>query len=206
MIWIRKTILGVSLFCCFALTGQAQNFTFTLNQPSSLIVDAGPDTTILKGNSIRLGGNPTALEGYGSYVYSWSPVTGLDDPTAANPIATPLEETTYILTVIDDNNCQQQDEITVGVDASGIIEWDLEESIAIYPNPNPGILHIRFIKPVRLPTIKIYSMLGELLWQKKFQGLGSGQVEVDLSAYSTGLYLISVSANNQQTIRRVLLL
>lgn len=57
---------------------------------------AGNDTTICSGNMLQLGGLPTS-----GVVYQWSPATGLSDPNIANPVATPLVATTYVLTGTD---------------------------------------------------------------------------------------------------------
>ncbi|MFT4758480.1 MAG: gliding motility-associated-like protein [Paraglaciecola sp.] len=38
-----------------------------------------------------------------SYEYNWTPVEGLDDPTAANPMAFPTETTTYSVTILNEN-------------------------------------------------------------------------------------------------------
>jgi len=48
--------------------------------------------------SICPGAN-TTFSGSGGTTYTWSPATGLSDPTIANPICTPLATTNYTLTV-----------------------------------------------------------------------------------------------------------
>ncbi len=76
-------------------------------QSSTVIVydfptrDAGPDWAICSGDTAFLGGSPTASGGSGFYNYSWSPTSGLDDATIANPIATPVFSRTYFLVVTD---------------------------------------------------------------------------------------------------------
>jgi hypothetical protein len=40
------------------------------------------------------------------YQYQWSPVTGLNNATSANPIAAPTATTNYTLVITDANNCQ----------------------------------------------------------------------------------------------------
>ncbi len=65
------------------------------------------DTAICQGGSIQLS------VGSGD-TFSWSPTTGLSDPTIANPIATPLVSTTYVATITD--VCGQQRRDTVNVD------------------------------------------------------------------------------------------
>ena len=53
---------------------------------------AGADITIYLGESVPLNGS-------GGPAYSWVPTTGLDCPTCENPTASPLETTTYYVTV-----------------------------------------------------------------------------------------------------------
>lgn len=63
--------------------------------------DAGPDKLICQGQSVQIGGNPTAKGGQPPYTYSWLPTAGLDNPSASNPKATPTSTTTYTVTVTD---------------------------------------------------------------------------------------------------------
>ena len=56
------------------------------------------------------GGNP-------SYIYNWSPATGIDDPTSANPVFSPTETTLYtaIISAIGADTCTLTHELTVFV-------------------------------------------------------------------------------------------
>ena len=55
---------------------------------------------------VAIGGSPTGSGGMGSlYTYSWTPTTGLDNATAANPTASPTSTTTYAVTVTDSFGC-----------------------------------------------------------------------------------------------------
>ena len=89
-------------------------------------VDAGPDATILEGQSVQIGGAPTA-SGNGPFTYSWTPTTDLDDATLANPTATPSASTTYTVEVTDANNCVNTDEVTVTVQSC---EDAIDEGVA----------------------------------------------------------------------------
>jgi gliding motility-associated-like protein len=62
-------------------------------------LDAGIDKAICIGESISIGGEPTAEGSILPYAYQWSPVNTLDLPTTANPVASPIETTTYSLVV-----------------------------------------------------------------------------------------------------------
>jgi len=83
-----------------------------------LVADAGADKTICHPNnggthSVQIGGNPTASGGTPDYEYNWSPNTGLNNTSIANPTANPTTTTTYTVTVTDANNDTATDSVTV---------------------------------------------------------------------------------------------
>jgi gliding motility-associated-like protein len=70
--------------------------------------NATNNDTICIGESAQLGvssGN----------TFAWSPATGLNNPTIANPIATPSTTTTYIVTVSNNGLCASTDTVTIVV-------------------------------------------------------------------------------------------
>ena len=67
-----------------------------------------PDTAVCLGNGIIIGAS-------GGVAYQWSPAGSLNDPTSANPLATPLETTTYAVEITTADGCQLVDSITVYV-------------------------------------------------------------------------------------------
>jgi len=77
-----------------AATGGAANAQSVCLQDN--IISVGPNVSICLGASAQLNvaGDPNGT-------YSWSPATGLSDPNIQNPIATPLETTTYTVTYFD---------------------------------------------------------------------------------------------------------
>ncbi len=83
-------------------------------------IDAGPDHAICSGDTVVLGGAPTASGGSGVFGYNWFPTSGLDDATAANPNAFPTFDRSYFLTVTDSvSGCiTQQDTAVVTVNSS----------------------------------------------------------------------------------------
>jgi len=72
----------------------------------TIYAGVGPQSVNL--NSTVTGGTP-------GYSYSWSPSTGLNDATIANPIASPTVTTNYTLTVTDALGCQRSLDITIDV-------------------------------------------------------------------------------------------
>lgn len=75
-----------------------------------LSVDAGKDTTILSGTSIKLQGNSDK----GVY-FSWTPANDLSNPAIAQPMARPQETTTYTLTASNENGCPTTASVTINV-------------------------------------------------------------------------------------------
>ena len=87
-----------------------------LNLP---IADAGADLWICPGGSISLNAN-------GGTNYEWSPDSTLNNGSLQNPLASPVNDETYIVTVTDNNNCINTDTLFLAVeqnvptDAGGI--------------------------------------------------------------------------------------
>ena len=68
------------------------------------------DTILFKGNSIQSYLRPTCATSF-----DWSPITGVSDPTIANPILMPEDSITYTLVMTDDEGCSTIDRVTINV-------------------------------------------------------------------------------------------
>lgn len=90
--------------------------------------DAGSDATIASGGSATLEGSATG--GQEPYTYAWTPTTGLDDATVAQPTASPTVTTEYTLTVTDSNGQTDTDTVTVTVASALAVEAGPNRSIA----------------------------------------------------------------------------
>src|SRR5690606_15846007 len=77
------------------------------------VADAGPDRQVARGGQVRLLG--AASGGTPAFAFAWSPAAPLDDAAAAQPLAGPAADTTFILTVTDANGCTDTDEVRVEV-------------------------------------------------------------------------------------------
>ncbi len=99
-----------------------QTFEANLIDDVELVVDS---ISICFGDAINLNPNPNA-----SYTYEWSPPETLNNPNLPNPTATPIETTTYQVTVTDvDNFCQIEREVTVVVPEPIVINVPNDTSI-----------------------------------------------------------------------------
>ncbi len=84
--------------------------------PSSLTAEAGSGGSFCgtSGDSVMLGGFPTAVGGTAPYTYTWAP-SGLNLTNPANPFAYPTASATYYLTVTDALGCQAFDSTRINV-------------------------------------------------------------------------------------------
>ena len=71
-------------------------------------VSAGEDKTICPGESVTLSAS-------GGGTYQWIPVTGLNDPTLATPLASPLANTAYAVTITTPDGCEVVELVNVEV-------------------------------------------------------------------------------------------
>ncbi|MCU0320533.1 MAG: hypothetical protein MUE88_10725, partial [Flavobacteriales bacterium] len=77
-------------------------------------VDAGQATIeICAGGPLQL--NAVAGGGQAPYSYSWTPITGLNNPNIANPVSTTTSPITYTVQITDDAGCTASDAIAVTV-------------------------------------------------------------------------------------------
>ncbi|MBN8575810.1 MAG: autotransporter-associated beta strand repeat-containing protein [Cytophagales bacterium] len=82
----------------------------------AVVANAGTNTQLCFGQSITLGGSPTATGGSGTYTYSWSSVPPGFSSSQSNPVVTPaLGSITYIVQVTDAFGCSHTSQVDVSV-------------------------------------------------------------------------------------------
>jgi hypothetical protein len=78
---------------------------------NSVAINAGLDTLICAGSSAQL-----QASSVGNVSYTWTPSNGLSNPFISNPVATPTNTTTYVVTA-SNGLCSSTDEVIVTVNA-----------------------------------------------------------------------------------------
>jgi gliding motility-associated-like protein len=105
------------------------------------IVLTGSDDSICKYQEVQLSAsvNPPSA----AYVFTWDNQSSLNDPTAAQPIATPLETTTYNLSVTTPSGCASSNaEFTIQVSDGQIIDFGIEPINNIVCGVQPTTLQV----------------------------------------------------------------
>jgi gliding motility-associated-like protein len=88
--------------------GCTDNDTITVTVNALPVVTAGNDVQICLNSS-------TQLNAGGATSYVWTPNTALSDDSIANPVASPVVNTTYVVTGTDVNGCSDTDTVTVTI-------------------------------------------------------------------------------------------
>jgi gliding motility-associated-like protein len=97
----------------------AEGCTFT---STFSVGDSGPLTGSVTPTSATIqSGSSVNLLASGGTNYSWSPSIGLSCANCPNPVASPTETTTYLVTISDDNGCETTAQVTITV-ASACID------------------------------------------------------------------------------------
>lgn len=113
---IPNPVSSATTTTVYTLTGTDANGCSNTDTVSVLVkpappADAGANTSICSGTS-------TTLNGTGGVSYSWSPATGLSNPSISNPVASPATNTSYTVTVTGSNGCTNTDVVTISVNPS----------------------------------------------------------------------------------------
>ncbi|MBS1538285.1 MAG: PKD domain-containing protein [Bacteroidetes bacterium] len=128
VLFTTPTMYTLSVFDAKGCVGQK---TVTVSPFPRTTVNAGIDKSVCFGSGVGIGGTPTASTGTAPYTYSWTPTTGLDNPTSSNPIASPTVNTTYILTVTDANNCVERDTVVITMFPRATVNAGVDKSVCI---------------------------------------------------------------------------
>lgn len=155
---------------------------------------AGRDTVVAKGQ-------PLQLNASGGAIFSWSPVTGLSDPSIADPVAILDRDTRYILTATTAAGCASYDTVLVKVYEGP----EFYVPTAFTPN-NDGINDwFRFI-PVGMDGIhyfRIYNRYGQLLYQSPDPQKGwDGNFNGRPQPQDTYIWMLEGRDYRGQTIRK----
>lgn len=182
--------------------------TLSVNQPPEFGFSVNKtDTTIVRGDSVELGTDMIVFGGSGQYIYHWEPTKTLSDSTILNPVASPADTTSYILTVTDENGCSFSVAYTVNVQeqAVGIPQIPAPSALqaVLYPNPNNGTFQVKITgKPAPELEVFLYSETGSLLQQKTIRRFSGELTETFRLSPVRGTYCLQLKAGGEVISRQ----
>lgn len=172
---------------------QAASVVVPRGSGPSLTSFATPDTL---GNA---NGTATVVpaNGNGPFTYEWS--NGQTTSLASN-----LAAGSYVVTVTDADGCESTDTVLVDL-FTGIAESISEANITLWPNPTSGQFIIKFVGMTGFAGISVYDALGKLIMSQENDILASPLVEMDMTGFAGGVYLVRIHHEGQTVHYRVVL-
>ncbi len=175
---------------------------FTISEPTSIFVDAGPDLVSVRGQTVTLNG--TASSAHGITGYLWSTDYNLSCTACQSTNATPDSTFMYYLTAIDGDNCSNYDSVTV------IVKNKIEYFIPSAFTPNADGLNDYFevnILGANTIEVSIFDRWGERLYFNAAQHNGllnngdawDGKKNGKAMPYDTYVYQLKVLFFNNTT-------
>ncbi len=165
-------------------------FIHCLNVAEPLEVTATAEPEVInEGETSQL--HAVANGGDGNYTFEWEPAEYLDHPDSADPVATPvLESTMFTVTVTDGEGNSARAYVTVEIRDVNVGEQSLSQ-VRVYPNPSEGRFQVEGIH--NTTRYQVCNQLGQVLLE--------GEADSDFSIERTlpqGIYLLRLS-NDAQT-------
>lgn len=160
----------------FDLKGCRDTLTpVVISEPPPITVDAGPDRTVVFGETTTLDGSYTSSNGLSSL--RWTPAIDFPNDSILNPLVFPRGNTTYTLTVIDENGCTENDIVTLRIEKK--YQVFVPNIFAPDENGNNDFFNIwtnGSVKGVEL--FEVYDRWGNLMYQGRDARLDQGTLIV----------------------------
>ena len=136
--------------------------------------------------------------GSGTYAYSWSPATNLNDATAAAPVFTATEagNFTYTVTVSDGNETATASVTFTVIDNSDVDEI-AESNVMIYPNPASSMVYIKGIEGYRNLEVSIVNIQGQVVMN------AVNSLEINVKDIESGIYFLNIICDGNQIIKKI---
>ncbi len=107
----------------------------------------------------------------------------------------------------DENNYWMYiDDIYVYTMMVGVEEREIQNSMAVYPNPTSESCYVTFsVKHKQEVKIDFVNIQGQLMMSRTLNTVGSEIQYFDLSSLNSGIYLVKVTSNNDRAYKRVVI-
>jgi gliding motility-associated-like protein len=177
-----------------ASTGCSSSDEILVNKVANVALE------VTSGSQRIEGGGSAQLGATGADFYSWTPVTHLDNPSIANPIASPPETTDYTVTGSNSYGCIDSAKVTVYVDEKVEIPVDAPQTFSPNGDGKNDLWIINNIDVFESCPIKIFNRRGQYVYDKSqynndWDGIYQG-VELPEGAY---YYIITCGASEVHT-------
>lgn len=143
------------------------------------------DTTIHYGDQVQLNSQSEAI------YWLWSPITGLDNPNAKDPIASPKQSTQYTLVGFNKYGCTDTAEININVDYLPV--YGIPNAFTPNGDGKNDYFKIENIRYEKILTFKVFNRWGQLVYDGKDAANGwDGRIDGKPAPMDTYNYYIEL--------------
>ena len=154
----------------------------------SIVVNAGPDQVICRGDTALIGNSAVFND---RYIYSWGPAVNLSHPNQTTTKAFPESTTNYMLTAVASNGAYNQDQVTVQVNQCKIIIIYTKD---FYAGREQDIV-VKFPEESLNKKIEVFDLLGKEVFVK--ENIDTDTYYLNGNLLATGAYILRVSTQDK---------
>lgn len=103
------------------------------------------------------------------------------------------------------NNIRIAVEVRVLDGNTSIEENYIDNYVSIYPNPAISKFNIKFYNPDENVSIKIFDVIGNVLYEQSFTYINQGQIINIENGLSSGVYLVQINSKNHNSIQKLII-
>jgi hypothetical protein len=91
------------------------------------------------------------------------------------------------------------------VPTATLVESVSNNSVSVYPNPSKGLLYLKMQQSIPSAKLSVVNSLGAVVYQKNIEEGYTGNMNIDLSSFSNGLYFVKLKSPEQEFVYKVIL-
>ncbi|MBN3035820.1 MAG: T9SS type A sorting domain-containing protein, partial [Bacteroidales bacterium] len=188
-------VCGVN-YCGNGLYSNA--LTVTVHPLPTVTLDPFPMVCVWEPPFMLTGGLPEGGEYSGTGVSN-----GWFDPAAAG-----VGTHTITYSYTDPNGCSNQAEQTIVVDpCTGILEYETDGLVHVYPNPNEGSFTVKMnLETQETLTIRLLNAMSEVVFEERHISVtASMNYELNLPGLNAGVYYLHVVGDKTLVTRKIII-
>lgn len=182
-------------------SGTPTNIMINVDPSPTIVANASP-LTVPIGGTVNFNNNGSVAT-----TYNWTFGDGTTS-SQGSPSHTYNTDGTYNVVLSGDlGNCSKTDTIIIIVGNGGptsIDNFNIEEAITVFPNPNNGTFNLT----IKLPyyqniEFSIFDAIGKQVYTNKEENILSKEMSINLDNQAKGIYYLKIKTDLGQTVKQV---
>ncbi len=108
----------------------------------------------------------------------------------------------YAVVVTGNGGCSDTSGCYTIIVNTGISEASTQNALQVYPNPSGGSVTIQSEHTLQMATIKLFNVVGEVLWQK--MAFNGNTLQVDLTPFASGIYTLEITEADRSMVTKLI--